>query len=400
MSNELALVLHLLGCSAQNTPPHAPIEPVDWSKVFSCAKEQGVPILVADALLKAPYLGYPADIGKYAQFLCCQLVQRESYRKELVLKLLDSFEQANVPVAVLKGYAVACLYHNPNCRISGDVDLLVAPKDERAALKLLEKQGFELMQRAVYSHHTEAHHKEIGIAELHTSLYEDAIENVWFSGVLTFDKLQENYVFDDGIPSLGYTDHMIFLSLHAMKHFINGGLSLRMIMDIGLYYSRHEQDMDTGRFWQVLEQLKFTKTIKVFFSILARYCDMNFALEDEPLMLRVLDDLERGGAFGKKDRNTGLASGKVFHDKATPAADYCQTKKKKQATYWLRRFFPTYITLKAEYPILKRISLLYPFVWVVRLIKHSYRFVFYRAKKIPTATVDVRGELLKELGLY
>lgn len=393
-------MMHLAGCSALGVEPLPPAS-IDWNRLFAYAKEQGVPVMIAQVLLGAKSIDLPDKVRDYCDFLYYQFVAKEGYRRELVSDLLGVFENAHISVAVLKGYAVASVYAQPDCRISGDVDLLVSPKDEKAAIKLLEKQGFEVMQRAVASHHSEAHHEQIGVVELHNALYDSAAENLWFSGESTFAKLEENYITVDGMPSLGYTDHLIFLTLHMMKHFIGGGLSLRMLLDVGLYYFVNLGSIDTDRYWTILDKLRFTKAIRVFFSILGKYCGLSFDLVDDELMEAVLLDMERGGAFSVKDKSLGIVSAWEYSKSSVPSAEYDKIKAEKMRTYRLRRFFPTYRTLIAEYPVLKKCPLLYPFVWSWRLAAHTIKKLFGRKpSSLATAPVsNIRGELFSALGL-
>lgn len=356
--------------------------------------------MIAEVLLRAKNIELPQKVSDYCEFLYYQFVAKEGYRKELVIKLLDEFKENEIKVAVLKGYAVALLYHAPDCRISGDVDLLVAPADEKAALKLLERQGFTVEQRAVMSHHSEAHSKEIGVVELHTALYDNDAENLWFAGVSTFDKLDEDYIVEDGIPALGCTDHLIFLTLHMMKHFIGGGLSLRMMLDVGLFFLANRAKIDEPRFFDSLDKLNFSKTVRVIFSILGCYCGLNFEQESDELMSAVLSDMNRGGAFGKKDVEVGQASARDFSRSSKRTDEYEKLQSEKLKIYRMRRFFPTYRTLKAEYPVLQSCCLLYPFIWAWRLITHTLNYLSKRTKvEKPPVIADSRAELMEMLGL-
>ena len=68
--------------------------------------------------------------------------------------------------------------------------------------------------------------------------------------------------FQDGkITTLGPTDQLIFLTLHMIKHFISGGLSIRMMLDIELHFKVNKCAIDQTRYWNIMKRLKYTKLI-------------------------------------------------------------------------------------------------------------------------------------------
>ena len=148
------------------------------------------------------------------------------------VRLYSKCGKKDIPCCVLKGQALAYLYKNPECRMSGDVDLLVAEKDETAALDILRKNGFSVSVRAQSANHDTCYHDELGCVELHVSLYYDIMQDVWFDNV---EMLKEPFMEKNGILMLGITDGYLFTLLHAIKHFLSNGLCVKQIMDVLLY---------------------------------------------------------------------------------------------------------------------------------------------------------------------
>ena len=54
---------------------------------------------------------------------------------------------AGIPALLIKGYAVADCYAAPDCRMSGDTDLLIEPKNEKRACAFMKANGFAVERR-------------------------------------------------------------------------------------------------------------------------------------------------------------------------------------------------------------------------------------------------------------
>ncbi|MGI6695196.1 MAG: nucleotidyltransferase family protein [Christensenellales bacterium] len=54
------------------------------------------------------------------------------------LRLIGKMNDAGIPALLIKGYAVADCYAAPDCRMSGDTDLLIEPKNEKRACAFMK----------------------------------------------------------------------------------------------------------------------------------------------------------------------------------------------------------------------------------------------------------------------
>ena len=70
----------------------------------------------------------------------------ELVKKLSILRLLQAFAEADIPVAVLKGVALGyTLYPEPYYRTRGDLDLIISEQDRKAADTLLLNEGYRRM---------------------------------------------------------------------------------------------------------------------------------------------------------------------------------------------------------------------------------------------------------------
>lgn len=287
-------------------------EPTDLATLMKHAAEQGIWQSVLAGVNEA-YKRGDITISDEQQSLF------EGFKKQLILNCLNrqqkwegikniikQIEDAGIKVCVLKGETLSVLYKNPECRASGDVDLLIAEKDEAKALEILRENGFEIEIRAKSANHDECFHKTLGALELHVSLYYDIMQDVWFDNR---EMVVEECRRVGEINALGITDGYIYTLLHAVKHFLSNGLCVKQIMDVLLYEKTYKNELDYERINELLTHLKyksFTDSLRSFgvkyfgFSAdaFAEFC------YDEALAEKILNDVFEGGMFGKKEERS------------------------------------------------------------------------------------------------
>ena len=370
---------------------------VDWNTVLPLAAEQHVVPLVACALLYAPGLECPDQLREYLLNVMRAESSANLIRRQRIMHLLQEMKAAGIDAKVIKGYAVSGCYAHPECRGSVDTDILIDSKQEAQAVKFMEDHDFCVDPRAATSHHTVCQHKKYGMVELHVALYADLVQDNWFRSVNEVDLVQEPAVEVDGCCTLGHTDQFLFLTLHMVKHFILEGLTLRMMLDIALYFVSYKQEIDAGRYWSILEKLNNAGLVNGILWNMIRsggFQVQDFpGLSEEPLeqMTLILHDLLLGGYMGVKQKNERLESGMEYNRqllrKQQSAIQYrlhmLDWKIKSGAKY----MFPTVKMLLKLYPITREIPVLIPLLWI-------WQFVSFPIKKIRSGALkrDVRSE--------
>lgn len=288
---------------------------VDWASVLPIVAEQRVQSLVACALLYSPKLECPAELHGYLLNAMRLESSVNLIRRQRIMHLLQEMKAAGIDAKLIKGYAVSGCYAHPECRGSVDTDILIDVQQEAKTISFFESCGFFVERRAATSNHTVCQHKKYGIVELHVSLYGELVRDNWFHMLDVNDMVQESTVAADEFDTLGYTDQLIFLTLHMVKHFILGGLTLRMMLDIGLYFANHKQRIDTVRYWTTLKNLRYDKLTSAILWTFIRWG--RFSEEEFPGISEecpeqtslILSDLLMGGYMGAKEKNERFESG-------------------------------------------------------------------------------------------
>lgn len=208
------------------------------------------------------------------------------------------------------------------------------------------------------------------------------MEDVWF-GALGDDKFVmepfERVIIADGeYTTLGATDQLLFLTLHMIKHFIEGGLSIRMMLDVALHYTKRRDDIDIDRYWSALHELHYADMLNTVLWILIEYGGFEVCLfpgigvKDHEQISLLINDLVTGGYMGAKERAERYESGMEYNRQLL-------LKNKNQFQYgiymlwWKMRsgckyMFPTVEMMKKRHIIIKKLPILYPLALVYQVI--------------------------------
>lgn len=394
---------------------------IDWPSILPLAAEQGVIPLVALAALHTPEMECPEKPREYLANTLRMECSTNLLRRQRTLHLIGELKKAGIEATVLKGYAVAENYACPESRGSVDTDLLIDIKQEKAALRFLEAQGFRITLRAKTSHHSVCQHKKYGEIELHVAPYDELIRDAWFQGMDAAALVQEKPVTietpDGNCIALGYTDHLLFITLHMVKHFILGGLTLRMMLDIALLFARHKDKIDAVRFWDIMNRLRYARLVNCVLWAMILYGGFQAAdfpgcaaQAPEEISL-VFDDLLQGGYMGVKETDTRYASGMEYNRqvllKSKSALGYRLYMLRYKARSAAKYMFPARKTLEKLYPRAAQRPALLPFLFVYQMfavpikkvrsgaLKRDIRPAFSK----PSQTTQTRLEMFRKLDM-
>ena len=352
----------------------ADLEPSGWNHLFLLAAQQGLLAIVWDALQKrtgeaqigqeSEGLPQSADVGnaelgsaglqqegqgrgvlqegtglgipralKIRWELSVRHIGEIHRRQRLVLKeLAEVFAREGIRVMLLKGLGLAEMYPRPEHRESGDLDIYLFGDFEKGN-KVIGDLGIEVEYDG--TKHSKFNYKGIPVEnhknflnvtttrvdkdlerELMRMLQEQKCGSLDLGGI-TVD-----------VPPPDF--QMIFLTRHAITHFLASGLVLRHLYDFGIFYSAHAQEVDLDRIEKIFKRASQHKLYRAFLDVLQIYLGMparkmkagsskddkalrthnhgidNQAVEhlgrstkeEERLAARVLDDIIRNPAGG------------------------------------------------------------------------------------------------------
>lgn len=341
-----------------------------------------------------------------------QLLDTEKM-KQLIDSLAEQFDIVLLdtpPIGILvdaiamakfcDGAALVVGYHQGKLSEIGDAVRSIRQTGCPVLGAVLNEVKLKSMSNRHYYYHSRKY-SGYGKIEIHTNLYPELTQRAWKDFVASKDLQSEPWIRvyepDGSFNTLGHTDQLIFLTLHMVKHFVESGLSIRMMLDTALHFSRFYQEIDVQRFWCVMRSLRCDGCVSVILWIMIR-CG-GFRAEDFPGIVEaapesmdgILRDLETGGYMGAKAMQERHESGMEYYRRML-------MKNKSTLQYWCymlswkvrsgsSNMFPSYQRLKAMYPCIEYNPCIAPAVWM-------FQMVLYPVSKIRTGVLrrDIRSE--------
>ena len=171
----------------------------------------------------------------------------------------------------------------------------------------------------------------------------------------------------DGFLAMPPHEHLLYLILHAYKHFVRSGIGLRQFCDIGLWARERHTEIDWQRLHDQCASVHAATFAAATFRIAKDYLGIDFDLPapwggaiDVELLLR---DTLCGGVYGSNDY-TRLHSSTVTLN----AVKASRTGEKSSV---LSTVFPKREYLEHRYPYLKKRPYMLPIAWVQRIAHYT-----------------------------
>ena len=345
-----------------------PAEKVDWPAIFTLANQQKLLPILFEAVRKMPAAEENAALFAVTKQQVIGQVLNQTVRSAEFSDLYHKLHSAGLHPIVVKGQLCSRLYPLKDHRISADDDLYISDAEFMACHKQLLANGLttdtpvdELATADEVSYTKNGSPLYI---ELHRHLFDSAEDahdelNHFFAGL--------NPVKMDGFLTMPPHEHLLYLLLHAYKHFVRSGIGLRQFCDIGLWAREYHTEIDWQRLHEQCESVHAATFAAAAFRIARDYLGIEFdlpvpwsdAVDAEPL----LHDTLCGGVYGSNDL-TRLHSSTVTLN----AVKASRTGEKSSV---LRTVFPKREYLERRYPYLKKRPYLLPVAWVQRIAHYA-----------------------------
>jgi len=345
-----------------------PAEKVDWPAIFTLANQQKLLPILFEAARKTPAAEENAALFAVTKQQVIGQVLNQTVRSAEFSDLYHKLRSAGLHPIVVKGQLCSRLYPLKDHRISADDDLYIPDAEFMACHKQLLANGLttdtppdELASADEVSYTKNGSPLYI---ELHRHLFDSAEDahdelNHFFVGL--------NPVETDGFLAMPPHEHLLYLLLHAYKHFVRSGIGLRQFCDIGLWALEYHDEIDWQRLHDQCASVHAATFAAAAFRIARDYLGIDFdlpmpwdaSIDVEPL----LHDTLCGGVYGSNDL-TRLHSSTVTLN----AVKASRTGEKSSV---LRTVFPKREYLERRYPYLKKRPYLLPVAWVQRIAHYA-----------------------------
>lgn len=345
-----------------------PIEKVDWPAVFALAGQQKLLPILFEAVRKMPAAGENAALFAVTKQQVIGQVLNQTVRSAEFSDLYHKLRSAGLHPIVVKGQLCSRLYPLKDHRISADDDLYISDAEFMACHKQLLANGLTTDTPVDELATTD----EVSYTKNGSPLYIELHRHLFDSAEDAHDELNHfftdiNPVEMDGFLAMPPHEHLLYLILHAYKHFVRSGIGLRQFCDIGLWARAYHVEIDWQRLHEQCESVHAATFAAAAFRIARDYLGIEFdlpapwsdAVDAEPL----LHDSLCGGVYGSNDL-TRLHSSTVTLN----AVKASRTGAKSSV---LRTVFPKREYLERRYPYLKKRPYLLPVAWVQRIAHYA-----------------------------
>ena len=345
-----------------------PTEGVNWPAIFTLANQQKLLPILFEAVRKTSAAEENAALFAVTKQQVIGQVLNQTVRSAEFADLYRKFRAAGLHPIVVKGQLCSRLYPQTDHRISADDDLLIPDGEFMACHEQLLANALTTDTPADELPTAD----EVSYTKKDSPLYIELHRHLFDSSEDAHDELNHfftdiNPVEIDGFLAMPPHEHLLYLLLHAYKHFVRSGIGLRQFCDIGLWARAYHAEIDWQRLHDQCASVHAATFAEAAFRIAKDYLGIEFdlpapwdgSIDVEPL----LHDTLCGGVYGSNDL-TRLHSSTVTLN----AVKASRTGEKSSV---LRTVFPKREYLERRYPYLKKRPYLLPVAWAQRLAHYA-----------------------------
>lgn len=333
-----------------------------WHDLIALAQEQKLLPVLFDVLHES----MPESIfDKYRQTAVLQVARQTAHTMEF-LQLYKELSNRCIPTLVVKGIIARSTYSRSDLRISADEDLYIARSDYLVFHQAMKELGFDCVSMPDLNNaHEERYYRHDFLIEGHWELFPQ--EHALLNSLNRYSKIfwdRAQPVIIDGIPilTLEPTDHMVFLLLHAFKHFIGSGFGIRQIADIAQWSKTYEIDWDRAHC--ILSEAHADYFASAIFGIGEEYFGMVFPQR----WVRTNYELLLSDAL-----SAGIYGSSTMSRKHSSTMTLGAVESKFHGTHklpLLSSLFPNRSVMEMSFPWVKHSIFLLPAAWGLRIFRY------------------------------
>ena len=388
-----------------------------WQKMIQLAKIHDVVPLVIRAIWK---LDQTHNIGSSYITQAQNKTIAQARKTADFLLLYEYLSDRDLHPVVMKGIILRDIYPQPELRLSTDEDILIDPADFPLYHEAFLQYGLSPANASADLSSTDEvsyENKEMHLyIEVHKSLFLANTEafgdfNSSFGDAL--DQSITKKIYNTEIRTLKYTDHLLYLILHALKHFLYSGFGIRQVCDIILFSEYYRKEIDWSTVSSELQRMHAMDFTRAIYKIgLINLLPENhlqtiwdswncMQIDEKPL----LHDIMEGGIYGASSVARLHSSNLTL-----------QAAKQREKKGLYKLFLPVSSVLHTVFlpidkmsgrsPYLKKVPILLPVAWLQRIFGYLIEqtsLTKHSKKKLNTADPIRIGRsrvgLLKQYGI-
>ena len=352
----------------------------DWAGLFRLCQHHQILPMIYDTVYACPaFASCPPDLVQMIKGQVIRQVMTQSRKTEEFLQLYRKLTEHGLTPLVVKGIICRSLYREPDYRCSGDEDVLIPAEQFHDCADVFAQNQMEMLEpdmdpdeegEVPYYHAGGMLH-----IELHKELFSSESEaygglNRLFDDV--FDRKIQAEINGVKVYTMCHTDHLLYLILHAFKHFLHSGFGIRQVCDIMIYAEAYGSEINWDSLLEKCSGIHADVFAASLFDIGKKELNFNPEKACYPESWAqieadggdMLEDLIDGGVFGdssmSRKHSSNITLQAVSEDK----------KGKKAEASLIRSLFPDRAYMERTYTYLKKYSFLLPVAWASRIVKY------------------------------
>ena len=364
-------ILHNEPMPASVAGTSASSDAIDYTEVYRMAVKSSVANLVAFGICKDESV--PAKVRDAFDKERLKIIMQQTRQSSVLSDLKEILGESEMKGVLLKGSIIKDIYPDHFMRSMSDIDVFMEEDDVKQLYDAFIERGYSTGVQGIGNHYE--YEKNVAKVEFHPELvaldseygqkvfavmYPDA-ESV--AGEMDIWEHTVPFEGSDYLRQLTPDYHYMYVVMHALNHLMGSGTGIRSFIDIwvmnqhyGLSWDRAELNALLGRFGLLrFEQYALAladRWFSVDADIMARSVAPSVSVEPD-----ALDALEEfildSGTYGNQANHILKEMG---HDTAGAS----------KIKYLFKAMFRPYKTMKGIYPVLEKVPVLLPIMWVYR----------------------------------
>lgn len=356
------------------------ISEAEWMELFGLSQQHQVLPMVYETVYPCP--AFRTVSAEQNQILKRQVIRQvmvQSRKTEEFLALYRKLTESGITPLVVKGLVCRNIYREPDYRCSGDEDVLIPREQFGRCHEIFTENGMKPVEPGenMEAEGETPYYKEKGALhiELHKELFAAESKAYGeFNGLFAdaFERKMQIEINGVQVYTMCHTEHLLYLIVHAFKHFLHSGFGIRQVCDIAIYANTYGGEID----WNELQEKCRSIHAEVFAAALFDIGEKKLVFDKKKACYpesweqigadgdELLADLIAGGVFGDSSMSRKHSSNMTLQAVA-------EEKQGNKAKASLRQsIFPGREYMERTYTYLKDYPFLLPAAWVSRIGKY------------------------------
>ncbi len=294
-------------------------EAIDWSGIYTLSIQQGVATILFDGLQLLQNKLAPRNVLMKLYAYTLQVERHNSKQVDTISQLAKFYASYDIRMMLLKGYGLGLLYPHPNHRPCGDIDIWLYGEAQRADKLLETENGINVNKE--YNYHSVFYMGNI-MVENHYDFFNTRAhrsnQEVEKELMMLVKEKQESLCIDNTdvyVASANF--NALFLLRHTGIHFAASEITLRHVVDWGMFIKRYYKEIDWDWFVAYTKKQNMYSFLCCLNSICVEYlgisADIFPALKrDKKLEMRILFDTLNPPFANKSDIGSSFIKDRFF----------------------------------------------------------------------------------------